>query len=65
MAVSRAAGRATAQPRSDVYTVLLAISFTAMLVGCVLLYLDYSQYGGKKPPDLPVAKPPAAAQPSR
>ena len=38
-----------AKPRNDVYTVLLLISLVAMIIGCVLLYLDYSQYPDKKP----------------
>ena len=37
------------RPRNDVYTVLLLISLVAMIIGCVLLYLDYSQYPDKKP----------------
>jgi len=47
-----------ARPKNDVYTVLLVISLGAMLISCVLLYLDYSQYGDKKP-ELPKAAAPA------
>jgi hypothetical protein len=43
------------KPKSDVYTGLLAISLGAMIVGCVLLYLDYAQYGDKKPEPAPSA----------
>ena len=41
------------RPRNDVYTGLLAISLVAMIVSCVLLYLDYSQYAGKAAPPVP------------
>jgi homeobox protein ESX1 len=41
--------REDAGPRNDVYTGLLTISLVAMLVSCLLLYLDYSQYGGPAP----------------
>jgi hypothetical protein len=40
-------------PQNDVYTGLLAISLVAMLVSCVLLYLDYNQYAGKAQPPQP------------
>lgn len=43
----------TAKPRNDAYTGLLAISFLAMVGGCVLLYLDYSGYQEQTPPPLP------------
>lgn len=39
--------------RSDAYTGMLAISFLALVGGCVLLYLDYAQYPEKAPPALP------------
>jgi hypothetical protein len=49
-----------AQPKSDAYTGLLAISLGAMIVGCVLLYLDMSQYPDKKPENPPTpSKAPA------
>ena len=41
--------REEAGPRNDVYTGLLTISLVAMIVSCLLLYLDYSQYGGAAP----------------
>jgi hypothetical protein len=44
---------AAPRPRNDAYTGLLAISLLAMVVSCVLLYLDYSQYGDQKPPVMP------------
>src|SRR5262245_4439499 len=41
------------RPQNDVYTGLLAISLVAMLVSCVLLFLDYNQYAGKAIPPIP------------
>lgn len=35
---------------SDAYTGMLAIALLALIVGCVLLYLDYSQYPASTPP---------------
>jgi hypothetical protein len=62
------------KPRNDVYTGLLGISLGAMIVGCVLLFLDYSQYPDKVPPKPPTpvaiksleaeAAPAAAAPPA-
>jgi hypothetical protein len=40
-----------AKPRREpVYTVMTFITFVAMVIGCVLLYLDSDEYGGKSPP---------------
>ena len=42
-----------APPKNDAYTVLLTISLGALILGCVLLFMDWSEYsgtGGKKPP---------------
>ena len=44
-------------PRSDVYTGLLAMSLVAMIVSCLLLFLDFQQYGQAKAPAVQV--PPA------
>jgi len=44
----------TAKPRSDVYAGLLFASLVALLTGCALLFLDYSQYGGRTPPALTI-----------
>lgn len=33
-----------------VYTVMVVITFFAMVVGCLLLYLDYEEYGKQSPP---------------
>jgi hypothetical protein len=38
-----------AKPSNDAYTGMLIVSFVALLIGCGLLYLDYSQYGDKSP----------------
>jgi hypothetical protein len=40
-------------PKNDAYTVLLTISLGALVVGCLLLFMDWSEYSGtsgKKPP---------------
>ena len=50
---------ADAKPASDAYTGLLAISLVAMIIGCVLLVLDRSQYPESKPPAAPAAASPA------
>jgi hypothetical protein len=44
-------------PRSDVYTGLLALSLVAMIVSCLLLFLDYSQYGSMKAPNVSIPQP--------
>jgi hypothetical protein len=44
-----------AKPRNDAYTGLLAVSFLALLLGCVLMFMDAESLG--KPPgklDIPV-----------
>jgi hypothetical protein len=46
----------TAAPATnDAYTGMLAIALLALIGGCVLLYLDYSQYPDSKQPPLPKA----------
>ena len=53
----------TAAPAvNDAYTGMLAISLIALVVGCLLLYLDYSQYPDSKQPVVP--KAPAIAVPA-
>jgi len=47
---------AYAPPKNDAYTVLLTISLGALVLGCLLLFMDWSEYsgpGGKKPPTPP------------
>jgi hypothetical protein len=40
-----------AKPRREpVYTALTFITFVAMTIGCVLLYLDFDEYGKNPPP---------------
>ena len=46
-----------ASPRSDVYTGLLALSLIAMIVSSLLLFLDYSQYGGQAVPRVTMPQP--------
>ena len=38
------------QPRSDAYTGILIVSLVTLLIGCLLLFLDYNQYGSSTPP---------------
>jgi hypothetical protein len=47
---------APARPRSDAYTGMLALSLIAMIASCVILYLDYAQYGATKAPAVAVPK---------
>ncbi|HEV3257627.1 MAG TPA: hypothetical protein VG013_12145 [Gemmataceae bacterium] len=68
MAAARTRGRgdrdvAEASPGNDIYTGLLLISLVAMIVGCAMLYLDYSQYGDKAP-ELPKAAAPTKPGPA-
>jgi hypothetical protein len=49
------------QAANDAYTGMLAVSLFALIGGCVLLYLDYSQYP-EKPPQIP--KAPGIVKPS-
>jgi len=37
------------KPRNDAYTGLLSISFVAMLIGCLLLFIDWYSYSGMAP----------------
>lgn len=59
MAKSRKPDSDTAPAKMDAYTGMLAISLLALLGGCLLLFLDYSQYPDKAPPTVPKAPPPA------
>src|SRR6516165_5062090 len=53
------------KPRNDAYTGLLAISFGAMMIACLLLLWDWYGYEGSRPPKLspPVVKAGGAAKP--
>jgi hypothetical protein len=63
-ATMRQRGEVYAPPRYDAYIVLLVISLVAMILGCALLWADYSAYPENKPgavtPHQPA--PPAAGQ---
>ena len=39
--------------RNDAYTMMLFITFAAILAGCILLYLDYDEYGKNPAPTPP------------
>lgn len=47
----------TTRATNDAYTGMLAISLIALLAGCALLYLDWSQYPSKDPPKVVAPKP--------
>ena len=53
MATAARTRYAAPRPRNDAYTGLLTISLLAMIVSCILLYLDYNQYGDSKPSNVP------------
>lgn len=42
--------------RDGAYVMMLSVTFVAITIGCILLYLDVSEYGGKSAPTAP---PPA------
>ena len=39
-------GFAPKKQRANIYTVLLVVSLVALLVGCLFLFLEISEYGG-------------------
>lgn len=49
------------KPPSDAYTVMLALSLAAMLIGCVFLALDWYQYPENKPPQVQDQRPAGGA----
>jgi hypothetical protein len=51
-----------ARPTNDTYVVLLIISLVAMVLGCALLYFDYSSYPSGKAPT--VVQRPATTTPA-
>jgi hypothetical protein len=54
------------RPTNDAWTGMLAISLLALIVGCLLLFLDFSQYPSKDPGPVPKAQaPPAQGQPAQ
>ncbi len=46
-----------APPRNDAYIVLLIISLVAMILGCALLWLDYSSYPDTQAPKTVTVRP--------
>ena len=42
---------------NDAYTGMLGISLIALIMGSVLLFLDYSQYSDKDPPKVKAPTP--------
>jgi len=52
------------KPKSDAYTGLLALSLIALLASCVVLYLDYAQYGSTEAPKVNIPKPAGPANPT-
>ncbi len=66
-AAARIRGRSEfikAKPRNDVYTILLTISLFSLLIGCLLLYWDYTTYGSKKAVEVQKATYAGAAAPA-
>jgi len=58
MAAARRRGETEyAPPRNDAYVVLLIISLVAMILGCALLWLDYSSYPEGKAPTVSMRQP--------
>ncbi len=51
--------------RNDVYTGLLALSLIGMIISCILLGLDYAQYGNMTPEAPKLPPPPAKAAPAK
>lgn len=37
------------KPKNDAYVIMLLITFFAIVISCVLLYLDADEYGSKSP----------------
>lgn len=33
------------KPRADIYTMMLALAFVAIVLGCICLYLEVADYG--------------------
>jgi hypothetical protein len=52
----------TALPANDAWTGMLAISLLALIAGCVLLFLDWRNYGTDKPTKLKLQQAPYTQQ---
>lgn len=68
MATARTRGRGDAdvadgRQSSDAYVGMLLVSLIAMIIGCVLLYLDFAQYPEAKAPNPPASTPPQRSAP--
>ena len=61
MAAARVRTEDSARPRNDAYTGMLFISLAALIIGCVLLLLDFLSYGDTKPEKPQLGGPPKAA----
>ena len=44
------ATREAARPQNDAYIGLLSISLVALVISCILLYVDYASYPNSRPP---------------
>ncbi len=55
-ALSSGSGGPYRKPRLDIYTVMLAIALVAIIIACVVLYLEVADYG-KPPYQLGLAAP--------
>ena len=60
---TRARVQPVAKPRNDAYTGLLFISFLALVISSILLFLDYNQYGTTNPPKPNLAQPGTSSPP--
>jgi hypothetical protein len=52
-----------AKPKNDAYTGMLGLSLLGLIIGCVLLFLDYSQYPSSPPPAAQKVQPFSANPP--
>jgi hypothetical protein len=54
----------TTRATNDAYTGMLAISLIALIIGCLLLFLDWSQYPSADPPKVKAPPPVISAPPA-
>ena len=52
---------AIAKPKNDIYVALLAIALCVLLIGCLLLFLEFNEYGRSTTPNVSQAVPGATA----
>jgi hypothetical protein len=55
-ALSSGSGGPYRKPRLDIYTVILALALVAIIIACIVLYLEVADYG-KPPYQLGLAAP--------